>query len=768
MVLSMKKNKWTFPFGWNDENAVWKKSATVRVLLYLVLGLVFYFSLSGHLFSKTYDFEVGDRAGRDILAPRQIYDEKATERARQEAIERVEDVYTVLPVRNLEIIEHIFAKLLQLNADDQVSDSDKVEVYRLFFAQEYQELLRRPISGNRELSETLLNEVIEQLTDQQYRIPEETYFKLPRLNREQIENMRTVARDIVGRLTSDRIIDASVPRGRVAEMLLASNLNDKTERELVQEIIRFALTPNTFFDQELTEEAKKRAEEAVEPVYIEKNEVIVRAGQIITPELYELLEANDLLRDHIHYWPILGMIIMVGLFLFVLHVFVRRSEREIRTDNSKLLMLILILVLNVLAMKVIASVQSMDYPFIGYLAPVALGTMLITILLETRLAFISLVLFSIMASIMFNIEHADILFDYRYGFVTAVVCFVSIFAIHQAGQRSAILRAGMLVSLFACLSIAALVLLENEFVMMDIALSLGFAFASGLLTAVLVIGLLPFFEVAFGILSPLKLVELSNPNHPLLRKLLTEAPGSYHHSVMVANLAETAAEAIGANGLLCRVGSFYHDIGKTKRPSYFIENQGNMENPHDRIDPALSKEIIIAHARDGAEMLREYKMPKQLCDIAEQHHGTTLLKYFYHKALKQQEENPENTEPVREEDYRYPGPKAQTKEAAIVGIADCVEAAVRSLSNPTVEQIDTMVDKIIKSRLDDNQFNECDLTLKELEKIAQALKETLLGIFHSRIEYPDLPAKDKSGGTAETAAASSDSGASETRTDENE
>jgi putative nucleotidyltransferase with HDIG domain len=204
---------------------------------------------------------------------------------------------------------------------------------------------------------------------------------------------------------------------------------------------------------------------------------------------------------------------------------------------------------------------------------------------------------------------------------------------------------------------------------------------------------------------------------------------------MVGNLSEAAAEAVGANGLLCRVGSYYHDIGKTKRPSYFIENQTNIENPHDRIDPTLSKSIITAHARDGVEMLKDYKMPKSIRDIAEQHHGTTLLHFFYVKAKKLAEEEGSGKE-VREEDFRYPGPKAQTKEAAIVGIADSVEAAVRSLRNPTLEQIDSMVRKIIKGRLDDGQFNECDLTLKELDKVAKTLNETLLGIFHSRIEYP--------------------------------
>jgi len=378
---------------------------------------------------------------------------------------------------------------------------------------------------------------------------------------------------------------------------------------------------------------------------------------------------------------------------------------------------------------------------VAYLAPVALGSMLIAILLDAPLALISSVIFAVIASVIYNTPTNEMLFNFHYGFVALIVCFVSVFAIQKASQRSAILKTGLLVSLAGALGLLSIVLLQNEFGEIEkIVLSIVFVLASGMLTAVLVIGLLPFFEVSFGILSPLRLIELSNPNHPLLRKLLVETPGTYHHSVMVGNLAEAAAEAIGANGLLCRVGSFYHDIGKTKRPSYFIENQGNMGNPHDEIEPSLSKEIIIAHARDGEQMLREYKMPKQLCDIAEQHHGTTLLKYFYHKAIKLAEERGEPID-FTEDDYRYPGPKAQTKEAAIVGIADSVEAAVRSLHNPSVEQVSALVDKIIRDKLEDNQFNECDLTMRELEIIGKSLKESLLGIFHSRIAYPEMPKK---------------------------
>lgn len=251
-----------------------------------------------------------------------------------------------------------------------------------------------------------------------------------------------------------------------------------------------------------------------------------------------------------------------------------------------------------------------------------------------------------------------------------------------------------------------------------------------MLSSALTVGLLPFFETSFGILSDMKLIELSNPNHPLLKKILTEAPGTYHHSVMVANLSDSACEAIGANGLLARVGAYYHDIGKTVRPHYFIENQHAGKNPHDALPPWKSKDIIIAHAEDGAKLLEKHKMPIEIVNIARQHHGTSLLKFFVFKAKELGEE-------VKEEDYRYGGPKPQTKEIAVISIADSVEAAVRSMKEPTTEKINALVQAIINDKLKDGQFDECDLSMKELKKVERTICKTLNGIFHNRIEYPE-------------------------------
>ena len=359
-----------------------------------------------------------------------------------------------------------------------------------------------------------------------------------------------------------------------------------------------------------------------------------------------------------------------------------------------------------------------------------MAPMLIRMMLNERFAFIITIILAACGSIIFhdeitgsvNIEIAIyILFSGTAG----------ILLLTNRNRKSNILQAGFFISIINILIIFFLLFLGNgQFTKMEYLYYTIFAFVSGLLSAILTIGLLPFFEAGFGVLSTLKLIELSSPNHPLLKKILTEAPGTYHHSVMVANLAEAACEAIGANGLLARVGCYYHDIGKTRRPQFFIENQMNIENPHNHISPETSKDIIIAHATDGAQMLKKHKLPKEIVDIAEQHHGTTLLKYFYYKA---KEEN----DHIDEMDYRYPGPKPQTKEAAIISIADSVEAAVRSMTHPTPEQIKNLIDSIVQDRLKDGQLNECDITLKEIEVIKKTFSETLNGIFHSRIEYPN-------------------------------
>jgi cyclic-di-AMP phosphodiesterase PgpH len=290
-------------------------------------------------------------------------------------------------------------------------------------------------------------------------------------------------------------------------------------------------------------------------------------------------------------------------------------------------------------------------------------------------------------------------------------------------QRNDILLSTAYIALMcAVLTFSTGTLLSND--MMEVLESTAMGGVGILLSGILAIGFLPVFETTFDIVTTVKLLELSNPNSPLLKKLLMEAPGTYHHSVLVSNLAELAAEEIGGNSVLARIGSFYHDIGKTKRPYFFKENQIGKDNPHDKITPNLSTLIITSHVKDGLEMAKEYNLPKVIRDIIAQHHGTTLVKYFYYKMKN----SPEGGEEVKEADFRYPGPIPESKEAGIIMLADSVEAAVR--------KIEEMVNNIIKDKLHSGQLDNCDLTLKDLTKIRQCFLKVLSGIYHERIEYP--------------------------------
>ncbi|MBH5318129.1 HDIG domain-containing protein [Paenibacillus sp. GSMTC-2017] len=727
----------------------WRQSPAVSWMLMAMFVLLFYFSLSPHVIPETYNISEGSPSDKDIKAPFQIRDEKATRLAEEEAANRIDDTYSIVYTRNESLVDSILQRIEQLNEDDQVTKQEKIDIYLKDIPGRYSTHIDAFVKnnlGNGTYNDSLLAEMSAVAKEQQYTIPDEAFYKMPQLTSEQLSEMRTVAIKIVRKLMGEQLREAETARTQVAELVNASSLSNRTEREIVQELARFAIMPNKFFDKELTDEARVLAKQNTPPVIIKEGDILVKRGEIITPETYKILSDSNLLHDKKSYWPHAGLLILSLMLIIVLYAYLHQSGGinglKPKYNNAQLLMLWLIFLINIITIEIIALTQTDTASYAGYLAPAALGVMLITLLLDMHLAIISSFVFTILGSIILN-TNSNQIFDFKYGFFIIVVSLAAIFSIHKASQRSTILKAGIMVSLFGSLSVMAMLMMSEQLERMPFIYSVAFAFASGLLTAVLVIGLMPFFEITFGILSALKLVELSNPNHPLLRKLLTETPGTYHHSVMVGNLSEAAAESIGADGLLCRVGSFYHDIGKTKRPNYFIENQSNIENPHDSIDPKLSKSIIVAHARDGVDMLKAHNIPKPIRDIAEQHHGTTSLKFFYHKAIKQAEEQGvQHT--FTEDNFRYPGPKAQSKEAAVVGIADCVEAAVRSLRNPTVEQVEAMINKIIKSRLDDNQYNECDLTLKELDKIAQSLKESIIGIFHSRIEYPeDVKTKER-------------------------
>jgi putative nucleotidyltransferase with HDIG domain len=716
----------------------WKYSKWIRLTVFILFYSLMVVALCLPFTTSTYDIQVGSASEKTIIASKQVENKRATTQLAEAEANRTLPIYQTVAWPYDELIQRIYEKIEQINRDQELKTEDKVTIFRLTIPQMIADLestTMRNLRDQQNYSKDLLSHIALEWEEQRYLIPEELYFKLPLVSQPDLKLMKKVTQDITAKFSIEPIIEADYIRKRITEQVNSSDLTKHTTREITQELIRIILAPNTFIDQSATDQAKYIARENVRPIWIQKGDIVVNKGDLITDQIYENLKSLDVLKAESNLFPITGMMLIAAILTILLYLFIRQSQLPVRKNNEQLIMLLLIILVNIMIMFIFS--WFLDASYLAFITPVTLGSILIAILLDSRLALFSTVFFAICASIVFQGEYTYKL-NLDLGFFTLLVCAAAVCFVQRVNKRSHILRVGLLNSFIGMLVVYAMYALEENILQLDLLLSLTAVAIGGLLAIVLVFGLLPFFELTFGILSPLRLVELANPNHPLLRKLLTETPGTYHHSIMVGNLAEAAAESIGADGLLCRVGAFYHDVGKTKRPSYFIENQTNIENPHDHIVPMLSRSIIIAHVREGVDMLEEYKIPKAIRDIAEQHHGTSLLHYFYHKAIKRAEEEGIEQK-FSEQDFRYPGPKAQTKEAAIIGIADSVEASVRSLRNPTLEEIHSMVNRIIKSRLDDGQFHESDLTLKELDTIARTLNETLLGIFHSRIEYPPDP-----------------------------
>lgn len=679
----------------------WKKRGLL-FLLYVSLGIVIFFLLLGHVKPKSYEYlKVGDRSADRIVSPIHMEDELATDRAKNRAANEIHPVYTQdneIIEDQKRIIEAIYEKVKEINANA---------------------ILRQ-------------NERIEEIKKQIPQLTEESYKTLADLSPETIFIMKSITTHIVEGIMKKGVADSeealNAARDQVNEQLVSIELS-AAARKVTQEIARLSIVSNIVYDQNKTQEMRDEARKAIETVYINEGDLILDKNDIVTSEhlrkltLLGLMETNKIK-------PYIGLVLFILMILAMIWFYTHQSKSIVVGNNLQLFMYVVIIILNLLVMKILTLFKNLEFQWIGYLAPVAFGSIMIAMLIGTRLAYFSSFLFALMAGVLFNEDPGQI-FSFNFVLVSFIGSVVGAYVVSGAQSRSKILKAGFLVALANITVMIMQFLLHNQGGDLHLILNLVlFCVISGLLSGVFALGFMPFFEVAFGILSPIKLIELSNPNQPLLRKLLLETPGTYHHSVMVANLSEAACEAVGANGLLARVGSYYHDIGKTKRPSFFIENQMGNDNPHDSIAPQLSKSIIVAHPYDGVKMLKEHKLPKAICDIAEQHHGTSLLKFFYHKAKNENEH-------IKEEDFRYPGPKAQFKEVAIVGICDSVEAAVRSMNKPTIEQIESVVRKIIKDKLDDGQLDECDLTLKELDVVHQTIIETLKGTFHSRIEYPN-------------------------------
>lgn len=694
--------------------------AFFRVLLFIILGLVMYASMFNNVKPEKLDIKLLSVAEQTIRSPITIEDKESTEAKKKEAENQVKDVYVLnksISQNRIDLITSIFDSTIEVNEEiNNAADMDPEKE-----------------STQTEKIKSLKGKLTEEVTKD---IPDAVLTSLLNANKSDLTIARDLSVTAINKIMSNRIPAQEVENAkkRLEEELRYTSINTTLKNAVIQ-LGRYAVVQNEFYDPAATKELRKQAMENVEPAMILQGQIIANENQLISRDIYRQLKLVGLLDNSRSFQPFIGLALLIIIIVSTLYFsFDNLNEKKEKRQNY-LLLFNIVFVLSLLLMKIVSLFYVFDYANIAFIFPAAMGALLIKMLINEKLAFLFTIITAICGSIMFNDGVSG---SFHMTIAIYILCsgLAGIMMINNHNQRSNIFKTGLLVAVVNIFIVFALLFLKNgQYGMEEYLVSFVIAAISGISSAVLTIGLLPYFEAGLGILSTMKLIELSNPNHPLQKKILTDAPGTYHHSIMVANLAESACEAIGANGLLARVGSYYHDIGKTKRPHFFIENQMNKENPHDLLQPKTSRDIIISHVINGVEMLKKHHIPKEIIDIAEQHHGTTLLKFFYYKAIQ-------NGLEVNEEDYRYPGPKAQTKESAIVGIADSVEAAVRSMSQPTRDQIESLVRKIIADRLSDNQFNECDITLKELDIVADSFCESLKGIFHSRIEYPEITSQE--------------------------
>ena len=523
--------------------------------------------------------------------------------------------------------------------------------------------------------------------------------------------------------------------------LLVSTIG-KGPTALVQRIAESFLRPNLTFNKDETEERKRVARERVNPVYfqVKRGEVIVRAGDRIQEEHILKIKALRKAQESGYViFTIMGIGLLALLILSTLYQFSTKNIRKVSLSTKDLLFLssVLVVLLGLLrlflTMTEILGGEFLSIPASSYLYlfPIATGAMIVRIVIHSEVAIFFAVLSSYFAAFMTGNQLSFFIFN-------LVGSVVGAHLVARCEQRNIIIRAGLSVGGVSLLMIFALNLISGNPLKMGFFYDLPMGFTGGLFSAVLVLGLTPIVEGLFGYTTDIKLLELANLDNPLLKDLTLQAPGTYHHSVIVGSLVESAAKSVSANPLLSRVSAYYHDIGKLKKPLYFIENAGGLDSKHNHLAPSMSSLILISHVKDGVELARENRLGERITKIIQQHHGTSLISFFYQKAKEQ--EDPEMNA-LDEKDFRYPGPKPQTKEAGLVMLADATEAASRSLTDPTPARIKGLVQRIIHGIFLDGQLEECELTLKNLHNIEESFTRILTAIFHQRIEYPAEPPK---------------------------
>lgn len=658
-----------------------------------------------------YKLNVGDISQYDIQAPRDINNTLKTKQNAEENADQLDPVIIDIENANSDMLNDAYEYfdelekfILSVKEDGQIGTiSDKIQ--RIDTLENYTVLL--------ELDDTVLESIF---TSE---------------GKENLEDLKKIViRDIIPGLTKKNLMDDNIAI-EIASALQVIEGKEKIAplEPIAVDILQKVIKPNSRVDEKATSARREAYIESYimeNPVIIYKDERIISKDDIVTEDKFEVLKELNYIDsegkpDYLLY---ISVFLIIFILFIVTFLYIKRFHPKVYYDrNSIMLICVTILITTFFAWCVKEFIPELS----SFIIPIFIAPIVIAIFLGVEPAISINIMLAFSYSLMLgrNLE---------FIIMTIVGGTFAAFYTSNATQRRRISLAGILLGLLNAVIIVFLGMIDKRGIE-SLLNDAGLALINGILSIILAIGLLPFLESIFNIVTPLKLLEYADPNHPLLKRLLMEAPGTYHHSLMVGNLAEVATREIGGNSLLARVGAYFHDIGKLKRPHFFKENQFS-DNPHDKLTPNLSTLVITSHTKDGEEVALKYRLPKIIRDIVLQHHGNTLVAYFYHKATQI-----DKVEELKEENFRYEGPVPDTREAAVVMLADSVEAAVRSLSEKTPGKIEGLIRKIIKDKLDDGQLDRCDLTLKDLSIIADSFLQVLNGIYHERPEYPELEKK---------------------------
>lgn len=698
-----------------------------------VLFLLFFLITSGILYSSVRqqdtNYKEGQVAEESIRANKTVENTPATEQKEKLAAEAVVPEYTYqedITSEQHELIEHLFDMI-----DDVRQDSEEENEKREEEAENNDSVDKVTEDEKLAAMKKELEKIDSDNLNFYQQLPASFYRTAFSLNQEELDQVKEESLEIVDQRMSEQIRqnDLNTARQNAEEQVKVLDLSDE-QKEATSYLVDEGITVNTFLNEQKTEELKQEAKDSVQPVMIYQGEIIVREGSQIDSTAIQKLNVLGMTEKNQSFFPFVAIVLAALLQIIVL-LYLSFPVKDKDKRENQWVFYVVAMTLSLVFMKFFQLFQTEAVPYIPLFFPAAFIPLVLSFFVNRRSGILAAAFQVVLAAFIFYESVGTnvlpvILIVYMFSGLMGTI--LPRRRISHQGRQSVL----WIVVFPFLISLTLLVLQGVDFADSQTWIALACSLAGSILSLLMGVGLYQLIELMVTDDSDTVLNELSNPNHPLLKKLLEEAPGTYHHSMMVANLSANAVAEIGGRSLLTRVACYYHDIGKLKHANFFVENlpQG-AENPHNFLLPEDSKQIIFGHVVDGVAVLEKEKMPQMVIDICQQHHGTTLMKYFYVKA---QERNPE----VTENDFRYPGPIPQTKEAGVVSIADSCEAAVRAMDEPTNEKIKDFVSNLITDRMLDGQLDDAQLTLKELKIIQKSLINGLCSTFHSRIKYPKM------------------------------